>query len=248
MKKSTQIYLALTLLGVILIGLGCGISIFEISSYKTVDYRTGYSDGSLPAVEMTTETLTAPLSDDGQFKLDYYPWYDSDFDVQIDNSLQDQVLIQITGPKDLYSYHLTKITQENANYYQLYLESRELEAFQLALKAAKEGYIINNLPSVKVTLLMNERQAEQFKLNEEQTRASEMASDYESQIQSMEEQYQEQLMELEEQQQAQQEEQIQRHEDELEDLQQQYEQQLTEKDEQIELLQQQIEDIRSSLN
>lgn len=34
MKKSTQIYLALTLIGVILIGLGCGISIFEISNYK----------------------------------------------------------------------------------------------------------------------------------------------------------------------------------------------------------------------
>ncbi len=69
MKKSSQIYLALTLIGVILIGLGCGISIFEISNYKTADYRTNFSDAALPMVEMTTETLEAPLSGSGQFKL-----------------------------------------------------------------------------------------------------------------------------------------------------------------------------------
>ncbi len=248
MKKSTQIYLALTLIGVILIGLGCGISIFEISNYKTADYRTNFSDAALPMVEITTETLEAPLSGSGQFKLDYYPWYDSDYDVQIDNSLQDKVLVQITGPKGLYNYHLTKVTQENSNYYQLYLEGRDLESFQLMLKAAKEGYIINNLPPVKVTLLMSEAQAKNFKLNEERNRASEMASDYEERMQTMEEQYQEQLIELEEQRQTQWEEQQQSYETRINELQQQYEEQLMEKEEQIEMLQQQIEDIRSSLN
>lgn len=248
MKKSTQIYLALTLIGVILIGLGCGISIFEISNYKTADYRTDLTDVSLPLLEMTTETLEAPLNGDGQFKLDYYPWYDSDYAVQIDNSLQDKVLVQITGPKNLYSYHLNPITAEGSNYYQLYLESRGLESFQLVLKAAKEGYIINNLPSIKVTLLMNEAQAKNFKLNEERNRASEMASDYEERMQAVEEQYQEQLAALEEQQQTQWEEQQQSYETQLNELQQQYEEQLMQKDEQIELLQQQLEAVRASLN
>ena len=164
MRKAMRIYLILTLVGVILVGLGCGISVFEMSTYQTADYSAADADASLPAIEMSTKTLEAPLSGNSQFKLDYYRWNDSKYEVEIDNSLQDKVLIQVTGPKDLYNYYLN---QEGTNYYNLYFESRPFESFHFFLKTAKEGYFVSNPPPIQVTLRMNEAQAKNFKLNEE---------------------------------------------------------------------------------
>ena len=39
--------------GVILVGLGCGISVFEMSTYQTADYSAADADASLPAIEMS---------------------------------------------------------------------------------------------------------------------------------------------------------------------------------------------------
>ncbi len=61
MRKAMRIYLILTLVGVILVGLGCGISVFEMSTYQTADYSAADADASLPAIEMSTKTLEAPF-------------------------------------------------------------------------------------------------------------------------------------------------------------------------------------------
>lgn len=255
-KRSTQIYLALVLLGTVLIGLGCGISVFEISGYRTADYSVTQPDPALPALELATKTLEAPLNSDSQFKLNYYSWYNSGYDVQIDNTLQDKVLIQITGPKDLYDYYLT---QEGPNYYRLDFSSRPFESMQLFLQTAKEGYIIYDMPPIQVTLLMNEAQAKNFKLNEERDRANEMASNYEERLQEQEERYQEQLNSLDEQRNTQLEDMQESYENQLLELQQQYEEQLSQKEEELTSLQEQYEEkiismqeqldaVRSSLN
>lgn len=256
MRKAMRIYLILTLVGVILVGLGCGISVFEMSTYQTADYSAADADTSLPAIEMSTKTLEAPLSGSSQFKLDYYRWNDSKYEVEIDNSLQDKVLIQVSGPKDLYNYYLN---QEGTNYYNLYFESRPFESFHFFLKTAKEGYFVSNPPPIQVTLRMNEAQAKNFKLNEERDRVNEISTDYQERISSIEEQYQETLTSLEEEQQVQQQELQDSYEAQLDELRQQYEEALAQKDaelenqqqqyeEKITSLQQQIETIRDSLN
>lgn len=247
MKKQTQIYLALTLLGVILIGLGCGISVFEISNYKMADYNTDTITADLPPLEMETQTLEASLTGNEQFKLDVHNWWMlNGHELQYDNSLKDKVLVQISYPKNLYHFYLNHPTTSNVNYYTLSAQSDDLAMFRLLLKTAKDGYIISDMPPIKLTLIMSEAQAKNFKLNEEQEKseAAEQAeyeqdaiNDLNNQIEQQSNDYQQQITDLQEQYQT-----------DLNTIREEYEDQLLQKDEEINQLQQQLDDVRNSLN
>lgn len=253
MKKQTQIYLALTLLGVILIGLGCGISVFEISDYKVADYNTDIVDADLPPLEMETQILEAPLTGNGQFKLDTEYWYyhnsgiaNDSFDIQYDNTLTDKVCIEVSYPKGLYDFYLDHPTAEQNNYYILTAQQDDFSAFRLLLQTAKDGYIISDLPSVKLKLTMSEAQAKNFKLNEERDKAEAIEqaqrqqddiNDLNFQMEQQQEEYQQQITDLQEQYQT-----------ELTTIQEEYNTRLQQKDEQINQLQQQLDDVRNSLN
>lgn len=257
MKKSTQIYLALTLIGVILIGLGSGITVFEISNYKTADYTAATLDPNLPPLETNTETLEVSLQGNDPFQLNTYGWiYDTNHDVRIDNTLENKVLIEVTQPKDLYNLHLS---YEDKNTYTLYGESRDLDMFRLILQTAKEGYLIHNLPDLHITLVMNDAQAQKFTLNKERDRTAAIEENYRDEISSIQENHQDELSNLHERYQNEMDTLRENYENQLEDIRQNYEnqlenlrgtqeQQLEEKQNQIEQLQQQLEDIRSSLN
>ena len=161
---STTLYIWLTIIGIVLIGLGCGISVFELSEYKIANYRAIPMDTSLPQVEKQTITLEASYQNGEQFKLDSNDWHISSYDIQYDNSLKDKVIIEVTAPKDLYHAYL--ITQ-NENHYYLQLNEDITGALRFVLQMAKEGYIPENPPPVTLTLTMSEAQAKNFKLNEE---------------------------------------------------------------------------------
>ena len=258
MKKQTQIYLALTLIAVILIGLGCGISVFEISNYKMADYNTDTIAADLPPLELETQTLEAPLTGNEQFKLDIHTWWMlNGHELQYDNSLKDKVLVQISYPKNLYHFYLDHPTTANVNYYTLSAQSDDLAMFRLLLQTAKNGYIISDMPPIKLTLIMSEAQAKNFKLNEEQLKAEAAEqADYEqseldnlhNQMQQQQEQYQSELTTVQEQYQNQLTDLQEQYDSQVTVMQEDYEAQLEQKDEQINQLQQQLNDIRNSLN
>ena len=160
-------------------------------------------------------------------------------EVQYDNSLKDKVLVQISYPKNLYHFYLDHPTTANVNYYTLSAQSDDLAMFRLLLQTAKNGYIISDMPPIKLTLIMSEAQAKNFKLNEEQLKAeaAEQADYEQDRLSNMQEQYENQLSTVQEQ-----------YDSQITAMQENYEAQLEQKDEQINQLQQQLDDIRNSLN
>lgn len=253
---SVNSYLLLTILGVICIGLGGGISLFEISEYKMANYQAVPADSSLPQLKMKTTTLEAYDETGAPIKLDATDWCLERCEIQYDNTLDDKIIIEVTAPEDLYTVELIK---QGPNYYMLHCMPEELRSFRFSLNLAKKGYILESYPLATMTLTMSETQAKQFQLNEEQfkTRQEEqtLQEKYDSELQDLQQQYEEKINDLEDANAQQMQNMEQEYDSHLEELQnsfenerQQYEQQLDEKEEEIFALQQQLEDVRNSLH
>ena len=268
-KKTFSMYVLLSILGVVCIGLGCGISVFELSEYKVADYRTSPADPSLPQLKSEVVTLEAPLSGSELFKLDATYWTINGYDIQYDNTLTDKVIIEITAPEDFYSISLQKADMQQENYYYLECTVDEFALMRFSLGLAKQGYIPDNYPPAEVTLIMSETQAKNFKLNEMRDKSNALEQSYQEEIRMQQEHYNEQLNEVHAQYneqlqmtQEQHSEQIQsinqqheeqlqavreQYEEQLQAVHEQYEEQLMLKEEKIHNLQQQLNDVRSSL-
>lgn len=257
-KKTYRLYFILTILGIVCIGLGCGIAVFELSEYKTADYRSVSSDASLPQLKSEVITLEAPLTGSEPFKLDTTHWNTKGYDIQYDNSLTDKVIIEVTAPEDIYHVALHRPDMQMNNYYYLECTANEFSLMRLSLALAKQGYIPYNYPPAEVKLIMSEAQAKNFQLNEMQDTIRAMEDTHYAEVQAYQEQHNKQITELTEQNeqhiqnlQNQYDEQIammnEQHEEQLETIRQQYEDQLMQKDEEIENLNQQLNNVRNSL-
>ena len=257
-KKTYRLYFILTILGIVCIGLGCGIAVFELSEYKTADYRSVSSDTSIPQLKSEVITLEAPLTGSEPFKLDATHWNTKGYDIQYDNSLTDKVMIEVTAPEDIYNISLHKPDMQMNNYYYLECTANEFSLMRLSLTLAKQGYIPYNYPPAEVKLIMSEAQAKNFKLNEMRDTIRAMEDTHYAEVQAYQEQHNKQITELTEQNeqhiqnlQNQYDEQIammnEQHEEQLETIRQQYEDQLIQKDEEIENLNQQLNNVRNSL-
>ena len=243
-KKTFSLYVILTILGVVCIGLGCGISVFELSEYKIADYRSVSTDAGQPQLKTVVITLEAPLSGSEPFKLDATHWNMGGFDIQYDNTLTDKVIIEVTVPENVYNISLYQQDTTKQNYYYLECDPDEFGLMRLSLDLAKQGYIPNNYPAAQVKLIMSEAQAKNFKLNEMRDTIDAMQQSHFEEVQAQQDQHHEELQALteqnEQQLQSMQEqfnEQIQtlnnQHEEQLETIREQYEMQLQQKDETI---------------
>ena len=257
-KKTFSLYVILSILGIVCIGLGCGIAVFELSEYKTADYRSVSSDASIPQLKSEVITLDAPLTGSEPFKLDATHWNTKGYDIQYDNSLTDKVMIEVTAPEDIYNISLHKPDMQMNNYYYLECTANEFSLMRLSLTLAKQGYIPYNYPPAEVKLIMSEAQAKNFKLNEMQDTIRAMEDTHYAEVQAYQEQHNKQLSEVHAQYdeqnpqiQTQHNEQIaamnEQHEEQLEAIRQQYEDQLMQKNEEIENLNQQLNNVRNSL-
>ncbi|MBR2008597.1 MAG: hypothetical protein IJ936_00575 [Peptococcaceae bacterium] len=189
-KTSTTLYILLTIFGVVLIGLGGAISVFELGEYKMANYRALPADPDLPPIEMQTTTLEANYEKGAQFKLDSTDWFVESYDIQYDNNLKDKVIIDVTAPKELYDVYL--ITQ-GENHYYLNCSVDAFNAFYRTLDLAKENYILEDIPPVTLKLTMSEAQAKNFKLNEERYKDQEARQSYNEQLNTVLTEYNEQL-------------------------------------------------------
>ena len=257
-KKTFSLYVILSILGIVCIGLGCGIAVFELSEYKTADYRSVSSDASIPQLKSEVITLEAPLTGSEPFKLDATHWNTKGYDIQYDNTLTDKVIIEVTAPEDIYHVALYRQDMQIDNYYYLECTSNEFSLIRLSLALAKQGYIPYNYPPAEVKLIMSEAQAKNFKLNEMRDTIQSMEDTHYAEVQAYQEQHNKQLSEVHTQYdeqiqaiQTQHNEQIatmnEQHEEQLEAIRQQYEDQLMQKNEEIENLQQQLNNVRNSL-
>ena len=189
-KTSTTLYILLTIVGVLLIGLGGAISVFELGEYKMANYRALPADPDLPPIEMQTTTLEANYEKGAQFKLDSTDWFVESYDIQYDNNLKDKVIIDVIAPKELYDVYL--ITQ-GENHYYLNCSVDAFNAFYRTLDLAKENYILEDIPPVTLKLTMSEAQAKNFKLNEERYKNQEARQSYNEQLNEARTEYTEQL-------------------------------------------------------
>ena len=189
-KTSAGLYILLTIIGVVLIGLGGAISVFEFGEYKMANYRALPADPDLPPMEMQTTTLEAAYEKGAQFKLDSTDWFVGSYDIQYDNNLKDKVIIDVTAPKELYDVYL--ITQ-GENHYYLNCSVDAFNAFYRTLDLAKENYILEDIPPVTLKLTMSETQAKNFKLNEERYKNQEARQSYNEQLNEARTEYTEQL-------------------------------------------------------
>ena len=189
-KTSTTLYILLTIVGVVLIGLGGAISVFELGEYKMANYRALPADSDLPPMEMQTITLEAAYEKGAQFKLDSTDWFVGSYDIQYDNNLKDKVIIDVIAPKELYDVYL--ITQ-GENHYYLNCSVDAFNAFYRTLDLVKENYILEDIPPVTLKLTMSETQAKNFKLNEERYKDQEARQSYNEQLNEARTEYTEQL-------------------------------------------------------
>ncbi len=253
-KKTTSLYLIATILGIVCIGLGCGISVFELSEYKIADYRAIPADPAIPQLETQTITLEAPLDGDGPFQLDATDWYlDGGYDIQYDNELTDTIILEVTAPKELYNISLSA-QNKGENYYFLHCAPDELSLFRFALALAKDGYIPENYPPVKLKLIMSEKNAKGFQLNERRYAEQELheqineiqqqyhdqlntqRQDYEQRLNDRQQEYNDNLNRIQEE-----------YNQNLNNMQQEYQNQLDEKESEISLLQQQLNEAKNAL-
>ncbi len=245
-KKTFRIYVILTILGIVSIGLGCGISVFELSNYKTINYHSNQLDADVSQIEMHTVELEAVLQDsDKPFYLDATDWYfDGGYDIQYDNDLNDRVLIQVTAPADLYNVSLNA---GGTNEFFLDCEPDEFQMIRSALALAKEGYLPQNYPLAKVKLTMSEEQAKNFQLNEMRDKRVAMEQSHQEELNLIQNNYQQQINDLNQQYSSQIDDMQVQHQEQIDTLQEQYEQQLNQKDEQIQNLQNQLNEARGAL-
>lgn len=245
MKKRTTMYLSLTVAGRSSSVLAA-VSAFLSSAITRQRITTMFLSDTLPAIEMTTTTLEAPLAGSEPFQLDSMDWnFTGGYDVQYDNSLTDKVIIEVTAPKELYQIALEHL---DGNSYYLACELRELEALRLTLQVAKEQYLIERLPKVHCTIYMSEAQASQFRLNGMRDRIDSLEETYQMQIEDTQQQYHQQLETQQQDYEDRLTQQQETHDQQVQQMEQQYQEQLQQKDEQIEQLQQQLDNVRSSLN
>ncbi len=264
-KKTTSLYLIATILGIVCIGLGCGISVFELSEYKIADYRAIPADPAIPQLETQTITLEAPLDGNGSFQLDATDWYlDGGYDIQYDNELTDTIILEVTAPKELYNISLSA-QNKGENYYFLHCAPDELSLFRFALALAKDGYIPENYPPVKLKLTMSEKNAKGFQLNERRyaeqelhEQINEIQQQYHNQLNTQQQEYNEQLNTQRQDYEQQLNDRQQEYNDNLNriqeeynqnlnNMQQEYQNQLDEKESEISLLQQQLNEAKNAL-
>ena len=132
-KKTFSLYVILSILGIVCIGLGCGIAVFELSEYKTADYRSVSSDASIPQLKSEVITLEAPLTGSEPFKLDATHWNTKGYDIQYDNTLTDKVIIEVTAPEDIYNISLHRPDMQMNNYYYLDCTANEFSLMRFYL-------------------------------------------------------------------------------------------------------------------
>ena len=189
-KFSYVRYVWLTIIGVILIGLGCGISVFEFSEYKMANYRAVPVNPNLPQLETETFVYEATYESGQQFKLDANLWDFHSYDIQHDNTLGDKVIIEVIAPKGLYDVYLSQFSE---NHYRINGVADVFQSLHFALELTKDGYMSFTTPPLKMTLTMSEAQAKNFKLNEELYRAQDLETEYRERLNLQRTEYTDQL-------------------------------------------------------
>lgn len=243
MKKSTRVCLSLIAISLVLIGLGCGIAVFEFSNYKIADYRTEQLD-SLPPLEWTQQDFIIPLQKDAPVVLELYAAENICYDY--DETIKDQLTVHIENVTGVPDCSLNSITDANGHY-SLNCSWKDFSELKQFLRLAKEGYVLQSLPPVSVIIRMNPADADRIQVNPPFDTAvsgdnteEDLQIFYEEQLQAQQEQH---MAELEER------------DVQLGEMQQLYEEQLAQKEEaiqeltlELENLQAQLDRIRASVN
>lgn len=195
MKKWLIVFCA----GVVIFGLGISISIFEFSNYRIVDPpKTG-------AFAESTETFYMALTASDEITLRAYQISDKHIQVFVDNNLNGQMRIEITGPNELVRYYLG---DEGSNQFYLFNEIDPFKMLAAVLEGAKNNVFYNFdncYDSMYVALYMNEADLARYKpydrIAEQKHRDSleEMRNQYEDNLNEMRTQYEENITEIREQ-------------------------------------------------
>ena len=185
--------LSMLLIGVLLMGIGGAVCVFEFSGYT---YITSPS-GELFAPSTTSLSVRTP-SEDGTI---YFESYDNQPAViAVDESLSDNTLrVEVYGPNQLFKYHITP--DHNTLYF--YYETDPFKVVSAFLDSMKDKEFISIYDAdFDLTVYASSTTAKRVVVGPDPARAQnrsrmeEMRSEYELRIQDLRTQYDDQLADL----------------------------------------------------
>lgn len=190
--------LSMLLIGVILIGVGTGVSIFEFSSYRLEQQPTG------KMFTPTTTVLTHALPNtEGPiyFANFHYHYNQYQATIAIDDSLQNEVRVEVTGPSQIYKYALSNYNQNSLYFYYEIDPFKGIAAF---LEAAKDKVFFNfdSAPTISLVIYANEADSKRLVIGEdpaiaqERNTLDEMEENYRTELDNLRSTYESSLAEM----------------------------------------------------
>lgn len=184
--------LSMLLIGVLLMGIGGAVCVFEFSGYTYATSPTG----ELFAPSTTSLNIRTP-NDDGTI---YFDNYDNEtIVVAVDDSLSDNTLrVDLYGPNQLFKYHITP----DDNTLHLYYETDPFKVVSAFLDGMKDKEFISVYADFDITVYASSTTAKRVVIGPDPARAQnrsrmeEMRSEYELRIQDLRTQYDDQLADL----------------------------------------------------
>ena len=183
--------LSILLVGVLLMGIGSAVCVFEFS-----DYTYGNDPKSILPYSTTTLTVRTP-NDSGTIYLDSYNYnINEQVSVAVDDSLSDQTLrLDIYGPSDILRYHVSPTD----NSLRLYDEVDPFKALSVILDCMKHKQFFNLNGDYTVTVYASTETAKRLvigadpALAERRNQMVQLQEDYEENISELSRGYEEQL-------------------------------------------------------
>lgn len=215
--------LSMLLIGVLLMGVGGAVCVFEFSGYTYTTSPTG----DLFAPSTSTINVRTP-NDNGNIYFDTYGYREAT--VAVDESLSDQTIrIHLYGPNQLFKYHITP----SDNTLHLYYEADPFKVISAILDGMKHKEVISITDEdFDITIYASSATAQRIVLGpdpaheQNRSRMEEMRTQYETNIQDQRTQYEDQLANLRESYEEQLKTQRENYEDQLKSQKESYEEQL----------------------
>lgn len=204
MKK----WLSMMLIGVLLLGIGSGVAIVEMSHYTFGDYT---SKETFTAVTVVDLSAGYPVV----FENNGYA-----YEVVIDSTLGDQARIEYPT----YNFLTINLYNSGENHLYLSTNSNSFGIFGIILDELKEGRVFSfSSTDVKVKLYLNETYAKSLSRYSDRDH-QEQSEEYQQQMDQQSEEYQQQINQQAEEYQQQIDEQAEQYQQQIDALQQELEQ------------------------
>lgn len=158
-------YLIATIIGCLLIGIGCGITAIEFTQFTTQDFTNDTPATNLSGLDWSEETLMLPIHLSDSHKTINIHSSDLLPEILIDDQLDNQVKINIALPANLYQNTQYYYFDEENNTFQLYWDTNPFAMSKFFLDHLKGDTVVTP-PQPQLTISLPQQAVENFLYND----------------------------------------------------------------------------------